>query len=96
MVCTAKNTLISPNFLVWKFCVKKQFPHSFGLPKIFCSVIDTLVESAFFIQLSEDQLHLPSQPDIIHTFSGYLELMACRVSGKFIERIDCQKMKLIP
>ena len=27
---TAKNTLISPNFLVWKFCGKAQFPHSFG------------------------------------------------------------------
>ena len=27
---TAKNTLISPDFLVWKFCGKAQFPHSFG------------------------------------------------------------------
>ena len=27
---TAKNTIISPNFLVWKFCGKAQFPHSFG------------------------------------------------------------------
>ena len=27
---TAKNTEISPNFLVWKFCGKAQFPHSFG------------------------------------------------------------------
>ena len=26
----AKNTVISPNFLVWKFCGKAQFPHSFG------------------------------------------------------------------
>ena len=26
---TAENTLISPNFLVWKFCEKTQFPHSF-------------------------------------------------------------------
>ena len=26
----AKNTVISPSFLVWKFCVKVQFPHSFG------------------------------------------------------------------
>ena len=25
-----KNTEISPNFLVWKFCGKTQFPHSFG------------------------------------------------------------------
>ena len=25
--CTAKNTGISPNFLVWKFCGKAQFPH---------------------------------------------------------------------
>ena len=26
---TAKNTIISSNFLVWKFCGKAQFPHSF-------------------------------------------------------------------
>ena len=25
-----KNIVISPNFLVWKFCEKAQFPHSFG------------------------------------------------------------------
>ena len=24
---TAKNAVISPNFLVWKFCGKAQFPH---------------------------------------------------------------------
>ena len=24
---TAKNPVISPNFLVWKFCGKAQFPH---------------------------------------------------------------------
>ena len=27
---TTKNTVISPNFLAWKFCEKTQFPHSFG------------------------------------------------------------------
>ena len=26
---TAKNTVISPDSLVWKFCGKGQFPHSF-------------------------------------------------------------------
>ena len=26
---TPKNTVISSNFLVWKFCGKEQFPHSF-------------------------------------------------------------------
>ena len=25
-----KITVISPDFLVWKFCGKVQFPHSFG------------------------------------------------------------------
>ena len=25
-----KNIVISPNILVWKFCGKLQFPHSFG------------------------------------------------------------------
>ena len=27
---TTKNTVISPTFLVWKFCGKAEFPHSFG------------------------------------------------------------------
>ena len=27
---TAKNIIASPNFLVWKFCGKAQFLHSFG------------------------------------------------------------------
>ena len=27
---TAKNAIIPPNLLVWKFCGKAQFPHSFG------------------------------------------------------------------
>ena len=27
---TAKNTVVSPNFLMWEFCVKVQFQHSFG------------------------------------------------------------------
>ena len=27
---TSKNTLVSPNFLVWKFYGKAQFLHSFG------------------------------------------------------------------
>ena len=26
---TAKNTVILPNFLVWKFCGEAQFPHNF-------------------------------------------------------------------
>ena len=30
LIFTAKNTVISPNFLVWKFCGKAQFPNSFG------------------------------------------------------------------
>ena len=34
---TTKNTVISPNFLVWKFCGKAQFPHSFmaNHPKLY-------------------------------------------------------------
>ena len=30
VIITLKNTVISPNFLVWKLCGKAQFPHSFG------------------------------------------------------------------
>ena len=29
-ITTAKNPVIAPNFLMWKFCGKAQFPHSFG------------------------------------------------------------------
>ena len=29
-IITGKNTIISPNFLLWKFCGKAQFPHSLG------------------------------------------------------------------
>ena len=28
---SAKNTVISPKFVVWKFCERRQFPHSFEL-----------------------------------------------------------------
>ena len=30
LIYTAKSTVISPDFLVWRFCGKAQFPHSFG------------------------------------------------------------------
>ena len=45
---TTKNTVISPNFLVWKFCGKAQFPHSFGRLSFdyFCSMYkEVLVNS---------------------------------------------------
>ena len=34
-IFTMKNTVISPDFLVWKFCGKAQFPHSFGKLRCF-------------------------------------------------------------
>ena len=37
---TAKNTVISPNFLVWKYCGKVQSPHSFG--RIACAFSQNL------------------------------------------------------
>ena len=37
-VPTAKNTVISPDFLVWKFFGKAQFPHS--LAKVRLSYTD--------------------------------------------------------
>ena len=30
LVDTTKNTVILANFLVWEFCGKAQFSHSFG------------------------------------------------------------------
>ena len=37
---TAKNTIISRNFLVWKFCEKTQFSHSFGRNCAFAQNLD--------------------------------------------------------
>ena len=34
---TAKSTATSSNFLVWEFCGKAQFPHSFGRIAQICS-----------------------------------------------------------
>ena len=38
---TAKNSIISPNFLVWQFCGKAQFPQSFGRPKLCANCLST-------------------------------------------------------
>ena len=47
-ISTAKNTVISPNFLVWKFCGKAHFPYSFGQ---FARKLDEItVFSAVFYQ----------------------------------------------
>ena len=40
-MCTTKNTVISPNFLVWKFFGKIHFPHSFGRSFIFSTHLIT-------------------------------------------------------
>ena len=42
VIITVKNTIISPNFLVWKFCGKAQFPHCFGRIIIFSYCHKTL------------------------------------------------------
>ena len=49
------------------------------------TLIDFLVESAFFIQPSE---YLPNQPDAIHPLPRHLELMASRVSWRYFKRMD--------
>ena len=33
VMCTAKNTIISPDFLVWKFCGNCAFPQNFRTRK---------------------------------------------------------------
>ena len=51
IVTTAKNIVISPIFLVWKFCGKEQFPHSGEITVFFrtellpksSSTIDTFI-----------------------------------------------------
>ena len=34
VISTAKNTVISPDFPVWKFCGKAEFSHSFGFIEV--------------------------------------------------------------
>ena len=48
----AKNTLISPDFLVWKFCWKAQFPHSFTVPFSKISTPGNQVKLRYFSQWS--------------------------------------------
>ena len=57
----------------------------------YVSSIDLLVESAFFIQPSEDQLYLPNQHDTIHSLSRHLELMACKLPVKYFNIMNCQE-----
>ena len=57
----------------------------------YASLIDLLVEPTFSIKPSEDHLYLPNQPDAIHPLFRHLELMACRVSGKYFNRPSYQK-----
>ena len=44
---TAKNTVISPNFLVWKFCGKAQFLQNFG--RIARNYVETVPFHKIFI-----------------------------------------------
>ena len=46
VVVTAKTTIISPNFLVWKFFGKAQFTHSLG------RIAQNYVETAPFHKIS--------------------------------------------
>ena len=53
---TSKNTVISPDFLVGKFCGKTQFPHNFGrnyaetVPFRKISTSGNQVKSRYFLQ----------------------------------------------
>ena len=51
---TVKNTVISPNFLVWKFCGKAQFLRSFSdLPKTMwklCLSVKSSEITVFFVE----------------------------------------------
>ena len=54
LVDTVKNTIISPSFLVWAFCGKAQFTHSFGQITVIFAVrvlckTQTLNSSKFFV-----------------------------------------------
>ena len=42
---TVWNTVISSNFLVWKFCGKTQFPHSFGREILWKGTVSAVVSA---------------------------------------------------
>ena len=75
---TTKNTIISPNFLVWKFCGKAQFAPSF------VQFVQNYAETAPFhktatkfhcIRWNYGVFHSATCKSFIETFWPYLELM---------------------
>ena len=68
-VLTAKNAVTSPEFLVWKFCGKAQFPRSFGwfarnyaetVPFRKISTPENQMKLQYFLQwLYHNQVHFP-------------------------------------
>ena len=75
---TAKNTVISPDFLVWKFCRKAQFPHSFG------RIARNYMEIVPFRKIST-----PGNQVILRYFSycSYLVLGLCQTA---ISKLFCE------
>ena len=67
---TAKNTVISPDFLVWKVCGKAQFPHSFGRFALLIDRILSFLEVAFEINKHRTplMLQLHCESDFFITF----------------------------
>ena len=64
---TVKNTVISPNFLVWKFCGKEQFPYNFGriarnyaetVPFLKISTPGNQVKLRYFLQCTDSKVLL--------------------------------------
>ena len=62
---SAKNNVISPNFLVWKFC-GRQFPNSFGQILQSDRPINCQHLSEFFYQYPWKKICLRSFPKPIH------------------------------
>ena len=55
---TAENTVISPDFLVWKFCGKAQFPHTETVPFRKISTPENQVKLRYFPQCKSSQYPL--------------------------------------
>ena len=51
-VFTAKNNVILPNFLVWKFCGKAQFPQSFR--RFAHNIVETTFQQNFHSRKFDD------------------------------------------
>ena len=72
---TAKNPVISANFLVWKFCGKAKFPHSFG------RIARNYAETTPFHKISTPENQLKLQDFCSMTFGHTIKTKCVKLQG---------------